>query len=309
MLSTWISPFTRGHADFYAWNGSFVRRVEAPGNLLASVDGRYFVNFTKGQLLDSTGTLVRSFTEPTAAENATSLNWAADGDYFCGLEKIGAGYALVVEDAAGRIQHIQLHVPPDLVPANGLRAMWIKCSLSANRAVVFGGSPSHPRAALMSLPDGKATTDFEFDPGYFAADLSPDLHWLAASNSAGPNGWTTEVVDTTKGTAKAKLDGFFGSFTPDGENLVGTDVRNVVTVVDWRTKTELWRGPGHLDFVMAQSDPATNTMLLWLSTGSAQLGTETYDYWIVRGTGSGFRFNPRDCVSIVKSPGRVCSFR
>lgn len=308
MLSVWVAPFKRGHADFYGWDGSFRRRVEAPGNLLASVDGRYFVDFTAGQLRDSAGTLVRRFIEPTQAQNSTALNWARDGDYFCGLEKIGTGFALVVEDVAGRVQRIPLDVPSDLVPADGLRAMSIECGLTANRAVVFGGSLPNYRAALISLPDGNTTTDLELDADYVYAGSSPDLHWLAAANSAGVNGWTTEIVDTTDGTVQAQLDGYYGSFTPDGQKLVGTDDRAIAAVVNWRSKTELWTGPGHLNTVMANSDPATNMMVLWLSTGSAQAGTETYDYWIVSGTGSGFRFNPRDCVSIATSPTRVCSF-
>jgi len=307
MLSKWVSPFKHGQADFYGWDGSFRRTVDAPGNLLASVDGRYFVNFTKGQLLDSTGTLVRPFAEPGLAQNSTSLNWAADGDYFCGLEKIGGGYALVAEDVAGRGVRLDLDVPSDLVPPEGLRFMSVECSLSADRAIVHSGSDAGNRAALMSLPDGNLITDIEFRSGYYGSGSSPDLHWLLATKSNGGK-TTTEVLDATKGTVQVVLDGYFWLFTPDSKNVVGTDRHQVATVVDWRTKGELWRGPSTLDTVLAQSDPSTNTMLLLLSTGSAMAGTATYDYWIVGGAGSGFRFNPRGCLSYVVSPTRVCGF-
>jgi hypothetical protein len=307
MLSTWVSPGAHGHADFYRWDGSFLRTVEAPGNLLASIDGRYFVNFTTGQLWSSTSQLVRGFTEPTLDQGSTSLNWAADGDYFCGLETSGAGYSLVVEDVAGKVQRIRLDVPSDLVPPDGLRAMGVECSLTSGRALVFGGSLPRYRAALMSLPDGHPVSDYQMTTGYSGGG-SPNLHWLAATKP-GNNGGSTEVVDLTDGTIQAQLDGTFASFTPDSAHLVGTDSHGVAALVDWRTKMELWSGPGHLSGIIASSDPSTNMMLLWLSTGWPQAGTDTYDYWIVSGAGSGRRFNPRDCVSIEASPARVCSFR
>jgi hypothetical protein len=196
-------------------------------------------------------------------------------------------------------------VPVDLIPPGGLRAMSIACSLGASRALVFGGSLPRSRAALMSLPDGRPITDYQFDSGYGGGG-SPDLHWLAASSPV--NGWNTEVVDLTSGIVQAQLTGYFGSFTPDSRFLVGNDGQGVASVIDWRTKNEVWSGPGHAA-VMADSDPSTNKMLLWLSTGWTQAGTDTYDYWIVDPSGSSLRFNPRDCVSIVVSPARLCSFR
>jgi len=297
MLSTWVAPFTHGHADFYGWDGSFLRTIEAPGNLLASRDGRYFVNFTTGWLSSSTGRVVRAFTEPTLDQGSTSLNWAADGDYFCGLEAGTLGYSLIVEDVLGKVQRIQLHVPSDLVPPDGLRAMGVECALTSSRALVFGGSTPRYRVALMSLPDGLAVSDIQLTAGY-ADGASPNLHWLAINNGVG-----------TDGTVQAELDGDFASFTPDSAHLVGTDGHWAAALVDWRTGTELWSGPGHLSGIMASSDPSTNMMLLWLSTGQPQAGTDTYDYWIVDGGGSARRFNPRDCVSIEASPARVCSFR
>jgi hypothetical protein len=58
--------------------------------------------------------------------------------------------------------------------------------------------------------------------------------------------------------------------------------------------------------IMAHSDPSTNKVLLWLSTGSTQGGTDTYDYWIVDANGSSLRFNARSCASFVASAARVC---
>ncbi len=306
MLSTWVSPGT-GHAEFYGWDGSFLRTVEVPGNLRASIDGRFFVNSTTGQLWSSTGQVVRGFTEPTLDQGSTSLNWAADGDYFCGLETRGAGHFLVVEDVAGKIQRIQLNVPSDVVPPDGLRSMGVECSLTSSRALVFGGSFPRFRAALMSLPDGHPILDHQMTADS-SGGASPNLQWLAATTQ-GINGISTEVVDLTDGTVQAQLDGAFASFTPDSTHLVGTDGHGVAAVVDWRTKTELWSGPGHLSAIMASSDPATHMMLLWISTGEPQAGTDTYDYWIVDGAGSGRRFNPQGCVSFEASPARVCSFR
>lgn len=301
MLSTWVAPFTHGHADFYGWGGSFLRTVDAPGNLMASVDGRYFVNFTTGQLSSSTGQVVRAFTQPTLDQGSTSLNWAADGDYFCGLETSGAGYSLIVADVAGKVQRIRLQLPADLVPPDGLRAMGVKCSLSSSRALVYGGSASRNRVALVSLPDGHALSDIQTTAGY-SGGASPDLHWLAINN-----GVSTEVVNLIDGTLQAQLDGDFASFTPDSAHLVGTDGRGAAAVVDWRTGTASWKGHGHLSEILANSDPSTDMMLLWLSTGQPQAGTDTYDYWIVDGAGSGRRFNPRDCISIEASPARTCS--
>src|SRR5258708_24603039 len=103
---------------------------------------------------------------------------------------------------------------------------------------------------------------------------SPNLHWLGATNR-GNDGVSTEVVDLTDGTVQAQLDGPFASFTPDSTHLVGTDGHGAAAVVDWRTKTELWSGPGHLSAIMASSDPATHMMLLWISTGQPQAGTDT----------------------------------
>lgn len=110
------------------------------------------------------------------------------------------------------------------------------------------------------------------------------------------------------GTVQAHLDGYFASFTPDSQHVVGVGGQGLAVVVDWRSNTELWRGPGWFNTIVARSEPTTNSMLLQVSTGSAQGGTEIDDYWIVSGDGAGFRFNPRDCVSIVASPARVCSY-
>lgn len=303
MLSTWVAPFTQGQADFYSWDGSYLRTVQAPGSLLASVDGRYFVNFTTNQLFSSTGQLVRDFTEPDVEVGSTTLNWASDGDYFCGLESGAAGYSVVVEDVAGHFQRFHIDVPTDLIPPDGLRSMGIDCSLTGNRALVFGGT-AESRVALMSLPDGQPIADFQFDSGYWWGGVSPDLRWVTTINSA--NGGDTEVVDLTTGTIQAHLNGYFDSFTPDSQHLVGTDGQGAASVVDWRTKNELWRGLGHVAMIMAHSDPSTNKVLLWLSTGSTQGGTDTYDYWIVDASGSSLRFNARSCASFVASAARVC---
>ena len=306
MLSTWVYPFTHGQADFYGWDGTFLRTVDGPGNLLASVDGRYFVNFTTAQLRTSTGELVRAFTEPTLASGSTSLNWAGDGDYFCGLERNSAGFDAVVEDLPGHVQRFRLDVPAELIPPDGLRAMNIECSLSTNRAVVFGGSLPHYRAALMSMADGHLLKDVQMDENVGGVGRSPDLHWLAATDPR-PDGWETELVDLTDGSIGAKLDGYFATFTPDSQNLVGITNTGVAAVIDWRTRSQLWSEPGDLT-AMFLSDPSTNKLLLRLSTGSPGAGTATNAYWIVNGKGSGFRFNPRSCVPIEAPPAGVCTF-
>jgi hypothetical protein len=303
MLSTWVAPFTHGEADFYSWDGSYLRTVDAPGALGASVDGRYFVNLTTNQLFSSTGQLVRDFTEPDVEVGSTALNWASDGDYFCGLESGAAGYSVVVEDVAGHVQRFHIDVPTDLIPPDGLRSMGIVCSLTGSRALVFGGT-AESRVALMSLPDGQPIVDFQFDSGYSGLNESLDLRWAVAANWA--NGGDTEVVDLKTGTVQVHLNGNFDSFTPDSQHLVGTDGQGAASMVDWRTKNELWRGLGHLAMIVAHSDPSTNKVLLWLSTGSAQGGTDTYDYWIVDASGSSVRFNPRSCASFVASAARVC---
>ena len=309
MLSRWVAPFTHGRADFYDWNGTFLWGLDAPGNLLASVDGRYFVNFTTGQLWSSVGVLVRPFVEPTLEQGSISFNWASDGDYFCSLERNATGFNLVVEDVAGNIQRTHLDVPVDLVPTDGLRAMNISCSLTANRAVVFGGSYPNNGVALMSLPDGSLIKETWLEAGYDGSGTSPDMHWLVTSKpdlTVPTVGWRAEVIDLTTGSVQAHLNGFFASFTPDSQHVVGVGGHGLAAVVDWRSNTELWRGPGWFNTIVARSEPTTNSMLLQVSTGSAQAGTEIDDYWIVGGNGAGFRFNPRDCVSIVASPARVC---
>jgi hypothetical protein len=309
LLSKWVAPFTHGQDDFYGWDGSFLRTIDVPGLLLASVDGRYFVNFTTGQLWSSAGVLVRPFTEPTLAQGSTSLNWAPDGDYFCALERSTTGFDLIVEDVAGHVQRTQLEVPSDLIPSNGLAAMNIGCSLTANRAVVHGGSYPNYRIAVMSLPDGNLMTDYLIGTDYSGVGTSPDMHWLVTSkpDPTVPHvGWRSEVVDLTTGTVQANLEGYFASFTPDSQHVVGSDGLDLAAVVDWRSNTELWRGPASLNTILASSDPTADSMLLQVSTGSPLAGTEIDDYWIVDGHGAGFRFNPRDCVSIVASPARKC---
>jgi len=300
------------HANLYGWDGSFLASTAMPNSGFgASVDGHYFVVYTAsgtGELWATSGTLIRTFSDPTINGQSTSLNWAADGDYLCGLQIQGTQYALVVEDVAGTIQFIPLDIPSDVVPPEGLRDLSSDCSLTANRALVFGafatnGIWTHTQAALISLSDGHPLSDFQLDGG--GAGASADLHWLAVPNSGG-GGWTTEIVDATDGTQHAKLGGYFANFTPDSQFVVGSDGQGTASIVDWRTNTERWTGPGHLEQVMAHSDPSTNKMLLWLSTGWAQAGTETYDYWIVDGTGLGFRLDPQGCAPIVASPARLC---
>jgi hypothetical protein len=304
MVSAWIAPFDHGNADFYSWDGSYQRTLDAPGNLLASIDGHYFVNLTTHQLSSSTGIVVRSFTEPGLDQGSTALNWASDGDYFCGMQRSRTGYWLVLEDVAGNVQDIRMDVPSDVVAPDGIRSMGIQCSLTANRALVFGGSYPHSRVALISLPDGHPIADVILDTDSRGAGSS-DLRWLAATNSYGIGGSKTEVVDLTNGAIDARLDGYFPSFTPDSQHLVGTDERGAAALVDWRSKTELWTGPGYFNGVL-DSDPATNKVLLTISNGWAQAGTEVDDYWIVAGSGSGFRFNPAGCTPIEASPARVC---
>ncbi|HZQ49310.1 MAG TPA: hypothetical protein VFB69_03280 [Candidatus Dormibacteraeota bacterium] len=299
------------HSDFYGWDGSFLRSVPVPGaGSLASVDGHYFVTFnadSSGKLWNSSGRVIRDFDEPTVEQGMSTLNWAADGDYFCGLESHGAGYSVVVEDVAGRFQHFPLDLPADVLSPDGLRFMSVECSLTSHRALISGdfdvnGVFSHTQVALMSLPDGHEISDVRLDTG--SGGGSPDLHWYAAFDSDSA-GWHTEIIDLTDGTISGKLDGYF-QFAPDSHHVVGTDGHGVAAVVDWRTKAELWKGPGHLVMVMASADPSTNMMLLWLSTGQTQGGTDTYDYWIVDGTGNAHRFDPRDCTPIEVSPTRLC---
>jgi hypothetical protein len=298
MLSTWVSPFTHGYADFYSWDGSALRTIDSPGNLLASRDGRYFVNYTAGQLWSATGQMIRPYVEPPGS---TALNWAADGDYFCGLDQNATGYDLVVVDVPGNVQRFPLDVPPALVTPDGLRALGVGCSLTAHRAVVFGGSAPNSLVAVQSLPDGHLVRIVQLSAGgHGVIDRSPDMRWLAVTNTTNSSpGWETEIVDLTDGSVQAKVAGYFG-FTPDGQNLVGNNQHWAATILDWRTMTELWTGVGHAQ-VMAASDPSTNKALLWLSTGSSQGGTDTYDFWIVDGAGSAIRFTPTRCLLAIQT--------
>lgn len=305
---TGSNPSSR--ADFYTWTGSFVRSLNVAGVVdLSSVDGAYVVNLTTGDIWTSSGARVGSidvFGESAGAPRTRgAFNWAQDGDYFCTLETTGTGIAALLEDVAGHVTHIPLEVPADVIPADGIRAMQIKCSLTADRVLVWGIFGLSERAALIALTDGKPISDLMLSNHYVWA-TSPDLHWLVAYNTAG-TGPYDEVIDATAGSVVDQVDGNYSWFTPDGRNLVGNDTHGVATILDWRTNTELWTGPFQLSGgVQKASDPSTDMMLLDLVT-NPQSGVN--DYWIVSGEGSGFRFTPQGCASIVASPTRGCFFQ
>jgi len=146
MLSTWVAPLTQSHADFYGWDGSYRGRLKRQATSLPR------------------SPVATSLTSPPINSGARLVSWSGgspnrhwirDRHHSTGLPTATisvawngpAGYALVVEDVAGKVQGFHLHVPADLISPDGLRALGIECSLTSTRAVVFGGSLPHCRAA------------------------------------------------------------------------------------------------------------------------------------------------------------------
>jgi hypothetical protein len=104
----------------------------------------------------------------------------------------------------------------------------------------------------------------------------------------------TYVTDLGDGTVQARVANTNAiAFLPDGISLVVNDQKGTkTTALNWRTGTAEWTMPGHVAMVIAHSDPTTNKVLLWISTGSTAAGTDTHDYWIVGGSGKATRFTP-----------------
>lgn len=298
-----IGPSSR--VDVYGWDGTFLRSFDVAGVAdLASVDGAYIVDITNDQIWSSTGTDAGPIDVFGPGYNGKqgrgAFNWAGDGDYFCALDSTGTDFALLLEDVGGKQEEIPLIVPSDVIAGDGIRAMQVRCSLSSNRAAVWKDDQPQ-KVAIFSVPDGTVTSELDLG-SYIAWSWSSDLRWLLAHNTSA-TGPRDEVIDTESGAVMAQLDGNFESFAPDGQSLVGTDAAGNAVMVDWRNNAVLWSGTGHLETIVASSDASTDEMLLWLSTGSDQAGTTTYDYWIVNGVGAAFRFTQK-CSPSVASAAR-----
>ena len=281
--SSQLSPTTflfdlGGQAGFYTWSGTFVRRAPGGGNIMASSDGRYYVD-TQGRIWTAGGS--RSGT--IAQWSTASFGWSGDGDYLCGSGKDPSGrYTMYVTDIKGASRQY------DLGTAAGIHNV-VACSMRTNRAAVLAKAGM----TVLSLSDGRVERTVQLASNGLWA-VSPDVRWLADSAVRANGSLETDVTDLRDGTVQARVANANAiAFLPDGMSLVVNDKKGTkATILNWRTGSQEWTMPGHVAMVIAHSDPTTNKVLLWISTGSTAAGTDTHDYWIVDGSGMATRFTP-----------------
>ena len=275
-----------GHADFYTWSGTFVRRATPTGHITASPDGRYYVD-TEGRIWTAGGSL-----SGTIAQWATaSFGWSGDGDYLCGSGKDPSGHDLIyVIDAQGHSREYILSSP-------GAIHNVVACSTRTDRAAVLEESG----ITVLSLSDGHvertvhlASQTKPLQAGSWV--VSPDVLWLAESAMRSTGTVDTYVTDLGDGAVQARVtDTLVIAFSPDGKSLVVNNQKGTkATTLNWRTGAEQWTIAGHVAMLIAHSDTSTNKVLLWISTGSTAAGTDTHDYWIVDGSGTATLFTPQN---------------
>ena len=278
------SPFLfdlQGNADFYSWDGTFVVRVsESQQPVVPSKEGGYYVNSTTGEIWSISGGRVGV----VADWSARSLNWADDGPYLCGTEKnSNGGYSLVVVGIHG---DVATHPLGDAGQEHNILA----CSIVNGRAALLEQSGLN----LVSLSDGHVVSTTKLPPTWVSMIVSPDARWLAATTESPTRVYQTEITDLSTSTKVTTLnDAVAATFSPDSNALIVNDSKGAVArMVDWRTNRILWSRPGHVvkDVI---SDPSTNKVFVWTSTGSTAAGTDTHDYWIVSGSGSAVMFKPQ----------------
>jgi len=267
-----------GQADFYTWSGTFVRHVSAVAHIIASPDGHYYVD-TQGRVWTAGGSLSGTIAQWSTA----SFGWSGDGDYLCGSGKDPSGrYTMYVTDIKGASRQY------DLGTAAGTHNV-VACSMRTNRAAVLAKAGM----TVLSLSDGRLERTVQLASNGLWA-VSPDVRWLADSAVRANGSLETDVTDLGDGTVQARVANANAvAFLPDGMSLVVNDKKGTkATIFNWRTGSEEWTMPGHVAMVIAHSDPTTNKVLLWISTGSTAAGTDTHDYWIVDGSGRATRFTP-----------------
>ena len=281
--SSQVSPTTflfalGGQADFYTWSGTFVRRAPSGENIMASSDGSYYVD-TQGRIWTAGGSLSGTIAQWSTA----SFGWSGDGDYLCGSGKEpSGGYALYVTDIQGHSRQYALGAGGGIHEVSA-------CSMRTNRAAVL----EKAGMTVLSLSDGHVERTVQrASNGSWA--VSPDVRWLAESAVRANGRLETYVTDLGDGTVQARVANTNAiAFLPDGTSLVVNDQKGTrATMLNWRTGSEEWTMPGHVAMVLARSDPTTNRVLLWISTGSTAAGTDTHDYWFVDGSGTATRFTP-----------------
>jgi hypothetical protein len=255
-----------------------VRHVSAGAHIIASPDGRYYVD-TQGRIWTAEGSL----SGVVAQWSTASFGWSGDGDYLCGSGKDPSGrYTMYVTDIKGVSRQY------DLGTAAGVHNVF-GCSMQTNRAAVLEMSGM----TVLSLSSGHVERTIQLaSSGAWA--VSPDVRWLAESAVRANGRLETNVTDLGDGTVQARVANTNSiAFLPDGMSLVVNDQKGTkATVLNWRAGSEEWTMPGHVAMVIAHSDPTTSKVLLWISTGSTAAGNDTHDYWIVGESGTATRFTP-----------------
>ena len=276
---------TTGHADFYRWDGTFIRRLDSDGPILPSSDGRYYVTNRTGQIWTAEGLLSGKIAEWSSA----SFGWAKDGNYLCGSGKNPAGgYTMYVTDLRGRSREYALGSSGDIHNVFG-------CSTSAKRAVVLEGSGQ--LMTVISLSDAHVETTVPLPKLFASLLVSPNTNWLVEDVITAPGGaHESDLVDLGDGSVRYRLANSTAvTFSPDSRYLVVNDSSGTSTrMLDWQTSHDVWSSPGYVASVVAVSDPGTNEMLLEVATGSTAAGTQRSQYWIVTGGGVATRFFPQN---------------
>jgi hypothetical protein len=279
------SPFLfsdlQGNEGFYAWDGTFVARVsESRQPVVPSKEGGFYISNNTGEIWSISDDRVGV----VADWSARSLKWADDGPYLCGTEKnSNGGYSLVVMGIHG---DVATHPLADTGQEHNI----ISCSIVNGKAALREQSGLN----VVSLSDGHVMSTTTLPSTWVSILVSPDASRLAATTENSARVYQTEIIDLSTSTTVSTLnDANAVSFSPDGNGLLVNDSTGAVArMVDWRTNQTLWSRPGHVvnDVV---SDPTTNKVFVWISTGSTAAGTDTYDYWIVSGSGSAVVFKPQ----------------
>ena len=284
--------------DIYGWDGRFILRTDFYGTIGISPDGRYYVD-SDGRIWSWAGEQTGTIGEWNSSVVAyASSSWAADGDLYCASGEDSSGNsAIYITDPQGHSRHLVLGSIDVASSARTPRvqnvqfSIW-ECSQRTNRAVVldFSGGSTNETISLVSLSDGQLLSVPRLTNPQVGV-FSSDARWWAQPVVQSGGKWSTEVIDLTDGAVQTTIsDAFPAAFSPDGSDLVVSDQATKVSMLNWRTGTELWSTKGSGVSAGAASDPATNKLLLSVARPGTMAGA---DYWIVDGSGAASQFTPQ----------------
>jgi WD40 repeat protein len=280
--------------DFYTWDGKLVRRLMTAVGVLATDDGRLYVDHD-GKIFETQGGLVGVVAD---WDRLPYPVWADDGAHICGIATDSNGmHSLEVVGIHGDVRRYSLD-PADQYPV--LSA----CSFTSGRAAIqtnlgriTGGNEVKWVVRVLALRDGTPINTVTW-AGEERTNivLSRDAQWLARQILR-PGHWLTEVVDLTDGSTKASYeDALAAAFSPDDRLLVVGIGSRETRVLDWRTGRVVWSRTTYgtysgLSGVEAISDAATDKLLVAQSTDNPS-AFHAREFWIVDGQGSARPFYP-----------------